>query len=110
MNHEWTKHGTCSGLGGMGYLDAADKALGTVKIPEALQPSTTVRYFTAADIARQFRQSNPDLAENGIAVLCSGPELSEVRVCLTRDLGFGPCGKGVKTQCRAGDIRIPPIR
>ncbi|WP_025128303.1 ribonuclease T2 [Pseudomonas sp. PH1b] len=110
MNHEWTKHGTCSGLGGMGYLDAADKALAKVQIPEALQPSTAVRYFPATEIAQQFRQSNPGLADNGIAVICSGPELSEVRVCLTRELAFGACGKGVKNQCRAGDIRIPPIR
>mgnify|MGYP001952026785 FL=1 len=69
-----------------------------------------VRYFEASQIAQQFRQSNPGIAENGIAILCSGPELSEVRVCLTKDLEFGACGKGVKNQCRAGQIRIPPIR
>jgi ribonuclease T2 len=27
-----------------------------------------------------------------------------------KDLQFGACGKGVKTQCRAGDIRVPPSR
>ncbi len=110
LKHEWSKHGTCSGLGAMGYLDAADKALAKVQIPETLQPSTSVRYYEAAEIAQQIRQSNPGITANGVAVLCSGPELSEVRVCLGKDLAFADCGKGVKTQCRSGQIRVPPIR
>lgn len=110
MEHEWSKHGTCSGLGAMGYLETSDQALGKVKIPEVLEPSTTVHYFEAREIEQLFRQANPGIPEKGVAVLCSGPELSEVRVCLDKNLGFGACGKGVRTQCRQGDIRIPPIR
>jgi ribonuclease T2 len=110
LDHEWAKHGTCSGLGAMGYLDASDKALGAVKIPQKLQPFSSSYYFEAQEIAQMFRQSNPGIPANGIAVICNGPELSEVRVCLGKDLGFGACGSGVKTQCRAGDIRVPPSR
>jgi len=110
LDHEWAKHGTCSGLGATGYFDAADKAVGAVKIPEVLQPSTTPHYFEANEIAQLFRQSNPGIPEKGVAILCSGPELSEVRVCMGKDLSFGDCGKGVKTQCRSGKIRVPPIR
>ena len=110
LEHEWSKHGTCSGLGAMGYLDAADKAVAAVKVPEQLQPFSSTHYFTAQEISDLFRESNPGIPADGIAVLCSGPELSEVRVCMGKDLGFGACGKGVKTQCRAGDIRVPPSR
>lgn len=110
LEHEWAKHGTCSGLGAMGYLQASDTALGAVKIPEQLQPFSTSYYFKAQEIAQMFRQSNPGLPEDGIAVICKGPELSEVRVCLSKDLEFGACGKGVKSQCRAGEIRVPPSR
>ncbi|MFW9102096.1 ribonuclease T2 [Pseudomonas sp. P4795] len=110
LDHEWAKHGTCSGLGAMGYLDASDKAVAAVKIPEELQPFSTSYYFEAQEIADLFRKSNPGIAANGIAVICNGPELSEVRVCMGKDLQFGACGKGVKTQCRAGDIRVPPSR
>lgn len=110
LEHEWTKHGTCSGLGATAYLDASDKALGNVQIPAVLQPSTATRYFEAAEIEQLFRDANPGMADKGVAVLCSGPELSEVRVCLSKDLGFGACGKDVKTQCRAGQIRVPPLR
>ena len=110
LNHEWAKHGTCSGLGAAGYLAAADRALAAVKIPEPLRPFEQSTYFSAQEIAQMFRRSNPGIAANGIAVICKGPELSEVRVCLNKDLSFAACGKGVKNQCRSGDIRVPPVR
>ncbi|NVZ29524.1 ribonuclease T2 [Pseudomonas gingeri] len=110
MEHEWKKHGTCSGLGANAYLDTTDRALGKVRIPDALQPSTAVREYSAEEIAVLFRQSNPGMPSDGVAVSCSGPQLSEVKVCLSRDLGFASCGKGVKSQCRAGKVRLPPIR
>ncbi|AZV28062.1 ribonuclease [Pseudomonas syringae] len=110
LDHEWSKHGTCSGLGAMGYLDEADQAVAAVKIPEELQPFSSSYYFEAQEIADLFRKSNPGIPSDGIAVICNGPELSEVRVCMSKDLQFGACGKGVKTQCRAGDIRVPPSR
>ncbi|SEI19227.1 ribonuclease T2 [Pseudomonas asplenii] len=110
LEHEWNKHGTCSGLGADSYLNTTDQALGQVQIPEALQPSTSVREFSAEEIAQLFQQSNPGLPADGIAVGCSGPQLSEVRVCMGKDLGFESCGKGVKNQCRDGKVRLPPIR
>lgn len=110
LEHEWKKHGTCSGLEASGYLELADKAVGAVRIPENLQPFSTSHYFEAREIARLFRQSNPGIPADGIAIICNGPELSEVRVCLDKDLAFAACGKGVRNQCRSGEIRVPPVR
>lgn len=110
LEHEWAKHGTCSGLSPADYLETADKAVGAVQIPQQLQPFNDTVYYQARDIARMFRQSNPGLSENGIAVICNGPVLSEIRVCMRKDLTFSECGKGVRNQCRAGDIRVPPSR
>jgi ribonuclease T2 len=110
LEHEWTKHGTCSGLGASAYLELADKAVSAVRIPEKLQPLSTSYYFQAQEIARLFRQSNPGIPANGIAIICKGPELSEVRVCMGKDLAFAACGKGVKNQCRSADIRVPAVR
>lgn len=110
LKHEWAKHGTCSGLGAPAYLDLADKAVGTVKIPDKLQPFNREIYFRAQDIAQMFRESNPGMPANGVAVMCRGPQLSEVRVCMDKDLSFQACGKGVKSNCRSGDIRVPPLR
>ena len=48
----------------------------------------------------------PAMGNHGVAVICKGKVLSEVRVCLSKELRFAGCPKSVKTQCRDGDIRI----
>ena len=110
LNHEWAKHGTCSGMGAIAYFNTADKAVSLVKVPPEFQPSATPHYFTAKEIIQLFRQSNPAIPENGTTVQCSGPDLAEVRVCLAKDLSFTSCGKGVKTQCHPGEVRVTPVR
>jgi len=110
LKHEWAKHGTCSGLGAAAYLDKTDAALGAVVIPEPLQPLNAPGSLQAREIEALFRQSNPGMGERGIAVICKGKVFSEVRVCLGKDLGFAGCPRGVRTQCREGDIRIPAQR
>lgn len=110
LRHEWATHGTCSGLGATGYLDAADKALGRVKVPAIFEPSQEPHYLQASEIAELFRQSNPGMPNDGVAVSCRGPELAEVRVCLTKDLLPIACGKGVRSNCRSGQIRVPGVR
>jgi ribonuclease T2 len=50
------------------------------------------------------------MGNHGLAVICKGQVLSEVRVCLTKDLAFTGCPRSVKSQCRAGEIRIPAQR
>lgn len=110
LRHEWAKHGTCSGLGPSAYLDKTDAALGAVNIPQQLQPFNVPTYLQAKEIEELFRQSNPAMGSHGVAVICKGKVLSEVRVCLSKELRFAGCPRSVKTQCRDGEIRIPTQR
>jgi len=110
VDHEWTKHGTCSGLSASAYLSTADKAVGRVKVPAALQPSEGSQSFSPQAIVEMFRRSNPGLPEDGVVVRCSGPQLAEVRVCLSKDLAFTSCGRGVKMQCQQDQVRVPGVR
>ncbi|KTC41610.1 ribonuclease T2 [Pseudomonas poae] len=110
LKHEWSKHGTCSGLDATRYLDATDAALASVQIPQQLQPFNVPNYLEAAEIEALFRQSNPAMGNHSVAVICKGKVLSEVRVCLSKELRFAGCPRSVKTQCRDGDIRIPVQR
>jgi len=110
VEHEWSKHGTCSGLSATAYMDTADRALGRVKVPAALQPSEGAQSFAPQEIVQLFRQSNPGMPEDGVVVRCSGPQLAEVRVCLSKDLAFTACGRGVKMQCQQDQVRVPGIR
>ncbi|WP_339438888.1 ribonuclease T2 [Pseudomonas sp. EA_15y_Pfl1_P104] len=110
LRHEWAKHGTCSGLEPLAYLEKTDEALGVVNIAQQLQPFNTPPSLQAREIEALFRESNPRMGSHGLAVICKGNVLSEVRVCLTKDLAFAGCPRSVKTQCRDGDIRIPAQR
>ena len=110
LSHEWKKHGTCTGLGGAGYFAQADKALAVVKIPPALEPSTTSQSLAPQAIVDLFQRANPGLPSNAVAVRCNGPQLSEVWVCMSKDLTFKACDAGVRNQCRSGEIRIPAVR
>lgn len=110
LKHEWAKHGTCSGLEPLEYLDKTDTALGAVVIPPQLQPFNTPALLQAREIEDLFRESNPRMGNHGLAVICKGKVLSEVRVCLTKELAFTGCPRSVKSQCRSGDIRIPTQR
>ena len=39
VDHEWSRHGTCSGLGMQPYFEALRTAAGRVRIPDALKAS-----------------------------------------------------------------------
>ena len=91
LKHEWAKHGTCSGLDASRYLDATDTALAAVQIPQQLQPFNVPNDLDAQAIENLFRQSNPAMGNHGMAVICKGKVLSEVRVCLSNDLRFAVC-------------------
>ena len=110
LQHEWAKHGTCSGLEPSEYLDKTDAALGVVAIAQQLQPFNTPPSLQAWEIEALFRESNPRMGNHGLAVICKGKVLSEVRVCLSKDLAFSGCPRSVKSQCPDGDIRIPTQR
>ncbi|HXR89430.1 MAG TPA: ribonuclease T2 [Steroidobacteraceae bacterium] len=107
MRHEWQRHGTCSGLDAVDYFRTADRALASVRIPSDLAvPATTVT-MTSAQIAAEFRAVNAGMPENALTVACSHRELSEVRLCLSRDLRLRSCGRGVRSSCPASPIEVP---
>jgi len=108
--HEWQTHGTCSGMDAKDYFKAADDARNAIRIPAELEPGTRTHETTAQAISRSIRDSNPRITNRGLAVGCSGPELAEVRVCLSKDLQPMACGSGVRDNCRRGTIRVPGVR
>jgi len=108
--HEWQKHGTCTGMDPKAYFKAADDARNTIRVPPELEPGTRTRETTAQAVSKAIRDSNPRLTNRSVAIVCSGPELAEVRVCLSKDLQPIACGSGVRDNCRSGTIRVPGAR
>jgi ribonuclease T2 len=112
--HEWSTHGTCSGLDPAAYFATVRRARETVRIPAALaSPQQAVEQNPGA-IAAAFRQANPRFTPQSVVVTCSGqgaPRLREVHVCLTKELSARDCSAEVLRQaCRAEAVIVPPTR
>jgi ribonuclease I len=60
------------------------------------------------DIKKAFEQSNPNLNDAAIAIGCTGPYLSAVTICLSKDLQ--PVACTAVQDCRARVIRVAPVQ
>ncbi|HEX7792332.1 MAG TPA: ribonuclease T2 [Afipia sp.] len=108
--NEWDKHGTCSGLGERGYFEAIRKARATVKIPEEFLQLTEPKTIAPDELETAFIKANPGLSNSAISVTCDSKRLSEVRICLSKDLQFRSCEEIDRRACRRDQVLMPPVR
>lgn len=107
---EWDKHGTCSGLGARGYFEAIRKARAAVKIPADYLQLADPKSVAPAEIEDAFIKANPGLSSSAIAVTCDSKRLSEVRICMSKDLQFRACEEIDRRACRRSNVVMPPVR
>src|SRR5579883_1826570 len=108
--NEWDKHGTCSGLSPQAYFDTVRKARAAVNIPPEYNDLKESLSVTPDAVEDAFIKANPGLTRNGIAVECSRNRMSEVRLCLSKDLRFRDCPEVAKRSCRRDQLIMPPVR
>jgi len=108
--HEWDQHGTCSGLRAQEYFALVRKAREAVKIPDGYTAPNSTLTVTPDEVEDAFVRSNPGLSRTGIAVTCGSTRLSEVRVCMSKDLKFRDCGEIDRRACRRDKLIMPPVR
>jgi ribonuclease T2 len=110
VQHEWDTHGACTGISPAEYFALADRAFASVKIPGAFAAAQNAAQLSAKDVAHAFIAANPGMDDSMLAVTCNRQELSEVRICMDKNLQLQTCGKGVTSQCPSGALRIPLVR
>ena len=99
IEHEWRRHGTCSGLDPSAYFALTAQLKDKLKVPGALdQPMAPVR-STNRDFAQAFKAANPALAPESVLPFCAagGRFLREVHVCYDR--------RGASTSCSTAEVR-----
>jgi ribonuclease T2 len=108
--HEWDEHGTCSGLSPAAYFKTVRDARGMVSIPPRYSDLDSALIVDPEDVRKEFIKANPKLAGGAIAIDCDQQRLREVRICLSRDLGFRDCPEVTRQTCRRDQIVMPPVR
>lgn len=108
--NEWDKHGTCSGLGQRGYFETIRKARASVKIPDEFLDLQQAKTIAPDAIEEAFIKVNPGLSNSAIAVTCDRNRLTEVRLCMSKDLQFRACEEIDRRACRRDQVVMPPMR
>jgi ribonuclease T2 len=108
--NEWDKHGTCSGLGARAYFETIRKARAAIKIPPEFLELAAPKTIAPAELEETFIKINPGLSQSAMAVTCDRSRLSEVRICLTKDLQFRACEEIDRRACRRDQVVMPPVR
>ncbi|MFL6415125.1 MAG: ribonuclease T2 family protein [Bryobacteraceae bacterium] len=107
VQHEWTTHGTCSGLSAEQYFGLIRKAFNSVKQPSQLTGAKSNQMLSPRQIKLDFEKVNPELSDSELMISCASNYLQAVEICLTKDLQPMTCP--APRDCRASTIRVPPI-
>jgi ribonuclease T2 len=86
------------------------KARAVVKIPPDYLELDRPITVSPGEVAEAFVKANPGLSRGAMAISCDGKRLTEVRVCLGRDLSFHDCAEIARRTCRVGKIAMPAVR
>jgi ribonuclease T2 len=108
--NEWDKHGTCSGLEQRTYFDEVRKARAAVKIPAEYTDLQAPLSVTPDAVKEAFIKANTGLPASGVVVECDRKRLTEVRICLSKDLQFRDCAGAARPSCRRDQLLMPPVR
>jgi len=107
IQHEWSRHGTCTGLATLDYFTRVETAFRKVQIPREYSNPARAISASPSEIEQDFANAN-NAPAGAFRVVCSRSDL-DVEVCLTKDLRFRQCGNRLR-DCRAGQITLPPVR
>lgn len=107
IQHEWAKHGTCSGLSVQDYFGAVEKLYNRLQVPDDFKKPADSAQTKAADIEEKFAAAN-NAPKTAFRVSCPQNEFSAVEVCLSKDLKYQACPSTLK-ECRASKIEVKPV-
>ena len=107
--YEWRKHGTCSGLSQRIYFETIRSAYRKIRLPPSIFDGRIARKLATDEIEALFVRANPGLTRDAIAVTCDRGQLSEIRICMSKSLGFRACEEVNNNACRARMVGVPAL-
>lgn len=124
IQHQWRKHGTCSGYSSKEYFAKIDDLYDKFNIrsyfksPIFMSSITNIGTknniqnvkITPDDIIKNIQTNTENISADNIIITCSGRMLSEVRLCLNKDFTFRKCSGFEKSRsCKLKNIYLPRL-
>jgi ribonuclease T2 len=107
IQHEWEKHGTCSGLSMKDYFGAIEKVYSGLKVPDEFKRPSDKAESNPGDIEAAFASAN-NAPKAAFRVTCPQQDFSAVQMCLDKDFQYMACPTTQK-DCRANQIQVRPV-
>jgi ribonuclease T2 len=107
IQHEWAKHGTCSGLSTQDYFAAIEKLYTGLRLPDDFKRPSNPARMSPTDIDEEFAAAN-GAPKEAFRVSCPQNQLSAVEVCVSKAMHYQACPNTVK-ECRASSIEVRPV-
>ncbi len=109
LQHEWSKHGTCTTLNADAFFATADDRYHDLKIPASLQNVTHPLTLAPNTLLGQFQAANPAYPQGSIVLSCGNNYLTAVQACYSKDTLKPIACQSVK-PCGATSIKVAPER
>jgi len=116
FDHEWEKHGTCTGLTPTHFLTLSRQVMNSLVIPAAYRSPETPFRTTTQQLRNEFTQANPSINPAAFETNCSGSGryFKELYVCFSRTGSPIACGAEVHKEalksCQAADFTVRNLR
>jgi ribonuclease T2 len=108
IQHEWQTHGSCSGLNAQDYFSLIRQVRSSIQIPSDFQNAKQDEQKGVSAIEQDFVSANHLSGPGAVRVACYSAEMTEVRLCVTKDGQSRTCSKSV-AECNTGTVEIRPI-
>jgi ribonuclease T2 len=106
IQHEWQKHGTCSGLSAQEYFAKVEQAFKEVHVPEQYPKLDHEQQISVSDLEKSFAEANHAPAE-AFRVSCHAGDLVSLEVCVDKDLQYRSCTQSVR-ECPVPQVEMRP--
>ena len=107
LQHEWTTHGTCSGLPGETFFSTAREAYTSVTIPPVFQNLAKPLAMPPADILNLFYRANPSFPQGSLLLSCGNNRLTAIEACFSKD-SIKPIACPAMHSCGANSVQVTP--